>query len=168
MNKNQTIYSKRFILKALSSHDASKCYLSWLEDKDTAQFISYVQKDIIALSNYIEQKNNDDNCWFWGVFYQNQHIGNIKFQRLSSQPNVATMGILIGDKNWQGQGVAPEILEVSIDYLKINFSINEINLGVKKSNLSAIKAYEKIGFKVSTQGYFDFPEQSLEMIKRLS
>jgi len=168
MDNNKALYSKRFTLKALSNHDANERYLSWLQDEDTAQFISYLQKDIIGLSHYIDQQNNNEHCWFWGIFSQGKHLGNIKFQRLNSYPNVATMGILIGDKNWQGQGVAPEVLEVSIEYLKVNFSITEINLGVKKSNHSAIKAYEKIGFKVSTAGYFDFPEQSLEMIKKLN
>jgi ribosomal-protein-alanine N-acetyltransferase len=109
VDNNSTIYSTRFTLQALTKQDASELYLSWLQDKATAQFISFLQEDVIALSQYIEQQNNDEHCWFWGVFHQGKHIGNIKYQRLHSHPNVATMGILIGEKCWQGRGVAAEV-----------------------------------------------------------
>ncbi len=70
MDNNSTIYSTRFTLQALTEQDASELYLSWLQDQRTAQFISFLQEDIIALAHYIEQQNNDEHCWFWGVFHQ--------------------------------------------------------------------------------------------------
>ena len=165
------ITSARFVLKELTATNANTRYLSWLMDEDTAQFIHYIQADIDELAHYIEQRYQDEDCWFFGIFYQGEHIGNIKYQRLAAKASVATMGILIGEKNWRGKGVASEVLEASLQYLKNNLAIKEVNLGVEKSNKAAIKAYEKIGFSITNSkqaGYFDFPEKSLEMIKQLS
>lgn len=170
MNKNNlktTISTPRFILKELQASDASERYLSWLSDKDSAKYISYKQSEISELAQYIEQQYQDNNCFFWGIFTNNEHIGNIKYQRLSDRIHVATMGILIGEKSWRGRGVAGEVINSTMDFLKSYHSISEINLGVEKSNTAAIKAYENIGFKQTENGYFNFPITSIEMIKSM-
>lgn len=165
---NNTIHTPRFVLKELQASDASERYLSWLSDKDSAKYISYKQAETSELAQYIEQQYQDNNCFFWGIFTNNEHIGNIKYQRLSNHLNVATMGILIGEKSWRGRGVAGEIINSSMDFLKDHHGISEINLGVEKSNTPAIKAYENIGFKQTDNGYFNFPMTSIEMIKKLT
>ena len=58
------------------------------------------------------------------------------------------MGILIGDEEWQGKGVASEVIKASSIYLKESHGIKYIILGVDKTNINAISAYKKIKFEV--------------------
>jgi len=160
--------TERFLLKPLTPTDASNTYLHWLEDNETSKFITYSFSDINDLSNYIDEKSKDENCFFWGIYSDGQHIGNVKYERLAGYSHIATMGILIGESIWHGRGVAAETIIASSHYLSKFFEITHINLGVKKLNTSAIKAYEKIGFEISEKSYFDFDHTSIEMIYKIA
>ena len=164
-----TLETPRFILRELTPLDASEKYLSWFSEKATSEYISYNSEDLKSLENYIFEKQQDANCWFYGIFTtkDQKHIGNLKYERCLKHTDVATLGILIGDESFQGKGVASEVIHASMGFLKNNTNIKKINLGVAKDNIAAIKAYEKIGFEHTDNGYFDFPETSIEMILTL-
>ena len=66
------------------------------------------------------------------------------------------MGILIGDKKWRGKGVATEVIKDSGKYLKENYKIKYIDLGVNKDNIAAVSAYKKMKFKVIKKTDFGF------------
>ena len=75
------------------------------------------------------------------------HIGNIKYEPIVIEEYQATMGILIGEKRWRGKGVATEVINASMTWLKRNLGIRKFFLSVDLDNIYAIKAYEKSGFK---------------------
>jgi RimJ/RimL family protein N-acetyltransferase len=83
-----------------------------------------------------------------GIFDKitNLHIGNIKYEPVNSKLRYAIMGILIGEAEWRGKGVASEVLLASAKWLWNNRNIQQIILGVSHSNLAAIRAYRKVGF----------------------
>jgi [ribosomal protein S5]-alanine N-acetyltransferase len=72
------------------------------------------------------------------------------------------MGILIGDNNWRGKGVAAEVIKANSNYLADQCGIETISLGVDKNHKAAIVAYQKIGFEVKEQN-----KNSIKMIWRL-
>ena len=57
------------------------------------------------------------------------------------------MGILIGDVPHQGKKLSNEIMNATFTYLKINYNIKKIILGVSLKNFNALKAFKKFGFK---------------------
>ena len=59
------------------------------------------------------------------------------------------MGILIGKKEFRGQGLAQCIIKESANWLNKTYGIKNIELGVKSENEIAISAYKKIGFTVA-------------------
>ena len=83
-----------------------------------------------------------------GIFdiANNVHIGNVKYEPIDFENRTAVMGILIGDKNYRGIGVAPEVIKASSIWLKNTHNITSIILGVSIENDKAINAYKKIGF----------------------
>ena len=163
---NSPINSERFILKELTAQNSSQKYLSWLNHQETVKYIKNRQHELEDLADYIDKKYTDANCLFLGIFTKNSntHIGNIKYELMNTQPLVATMGILLGDRDWHGKGVAAEVLRASFPLVKSNLSVNLINLGVEKSNIAAIRAYEKVGFKTMDNGYYQFDDNAIEMI----
>lgn len=159
----------RFHLRELTIQDASVKYLSWFSEQTTSEYITYKNEDLKSLQNYIFEKDQDPNCWFYGIFTKKnqEHIGNLKYERHPNHEHVATLGILIGDESYQGKGVASEVINASILFFKDDTNITTINLGVAEKNISAIKAYKKIGFSHTSNGYFNFPSGSIEMILEL-
>jgi ribosomal-protein-alanine N-acetyltransferase len=146
------INTERFQLKPITTDDVTDKYLSWFsESQDVGQYISFAQKkvNIGDLIQYVKHREKREDVLFLAIFtFSGEHIGNIKYEPISHEDKSATMGILIGNKEWRGRGVASEVIKCSCEYLKENYGINSIELGVHKDNTSAITAYKKIQFEV--------------------
>ena len=157
------INTERFQLKSLTTKDVTEKYLSWFnQSKEIEKYISFAQKceGIDSLMQYVKDKKDREDVLFLGIFCSlGQHIGNIKYEPIDLKNRTATMGILIGDKEWRGKGVASEVIKISGKYLKNNYGIKYIDLGVDKSNARAISAYEKINFKIIEENNTGFKMQ---------
>ena len=108
------INTKRFILRPIKISDANETYLNWFKDKVVKENIFYASKNnnIKRLRSYIKKKINKKNVLFFCIISTRtkHHIGNIKFEPLDIKKKQVEMGIMIGDSNWRGQGVANEVL----------------------------------------------------------
>jgi [ribosomal protein S5]-alanine N-acetyltransferase len=142
--KNIKLQSSRILLKKLTHKDATEKYCSWLNDKDTTKYLSTHEATIDSIKKYIEEKNSCDQCLFLGIFTENKHIGNVKLELIKN--NMAEMGIMIGDKNYWGKGIATEVTNMVCNYA--SKFVNEITLHVAPKNKTAIRVYEKNGFEI--------------------
>jgi len=147
--KNILIQTKLFLLKSLTKDNVTDSYFDWINGPNKSQFISKQQHNIDELRNYVNKKTKDKNVLFLGIFLResNEHIGNIKYDPINFDNKTAVMGILIGEERWRGKGVAHEVIKSSLEWLNKQYGINHIALGVNPKNISAVKAYQKIGFK---------------------
>jgi len=141
------IFTKRFELKRLKIRDVSDKYLSWFNDPEVKKYISEKPPTLSELKNYVKKKSKCGNVLFLGIFsLQGEHIGNIKYEPIDKIKGCATMGILIGDKNWRNKGVSKEVIIESARWLYLKQNIKKITLGVDKNHEIAIRAYRGIGF----------------------
>lgn len=148
------IETRRFLLRELSERDVSARYLSWFEDPDAQMNISAAAttKKLEDLRQYVAQRTGRDDVLFFGIFDKTSgaHVGNVKYEPVDSTLGYAIMGILVGDASYRGKGVAAEVLTSSGEWLKEHRNIREVALGVHRNNAGAIKAYEKVGYRVAS------------------
>ena len=146
------INTERFQLKSLTTENVTEQYLSWFSgSEEVVEYIAYAKTnaDINKLRQYVKEREDREDVLFLGIFTDSgQHIGNIKYEPINLIDQSATMGILIGNKEWRGKGVATEVIKDSAKYLKENYKIKYIDLGVNKDNIAAVSAYKKMKFKV--------------------
>ena len=150
VKKNINIEGERIYLRPLKEEDASEDYCSWINNMEVNKYLDSKETTIEELKKYINKRWYDPNCLFLGIFLKNKdiHIGNIKLEPIDYEKRKATLGILIGEKEYWNKGYATETLKTLTSYAFNNLRLNEINLGVYKENIGAIKAYEKTGFKI--------------------
>lgn len=144
---SKDLHTKRFQLRILTPDLVTKSYLNWFLDIDASKFIVNRSYTLDSLRLYCLEKLKSDTCLFYGVFYENTHIGNIKFEPINFEERSAVLGVFIGDNNWRGKGVFKEIFHCISLELK-TMGIAAIFLGVDINNLTAIESYLKIGFTI--------------------
>ena len=147
------ITTQRFLLKQLITDDISDRYLSWL-NKEESPYIEYGKNHstMEELKVYVSERERKRDVLFLGIFTKKKkHIGNIKYEPIDLKRKTATMGILIGDKDWRGKGVATEVIKVSAHYLNSMYGVTTIFLGVNPNHQVAVSVYKKIGFKFKEQ-----------------
>ncbi len=148
--QNITVNKRSFYLRELKEEDASQEYCNWLNDPEVNKFLETKKTTIEELKQYIKEKRENPDCLFLGIFLKdtNKHIGNIKLEPVDFENKKATLGILIGDKNYWGRGICTEAVKLLVDYVFENLNLEKVDLGVISENKAAINCYLKAGFKI--------------------
>ncbi len=149
--------SKNIFLRNLRISDINKNYFSWFEDCSIKNIIkknSY--RNIGDLKKYFRNQILN-KVIFFGIFVKNSkknflHIGNIKFENINYKKNYATLGILIGKKDFRNKGIGQEIITKACNWIYNKKNIHLVNLRVSKKNFIAYKVYKKCGFIIKKIG----------------
>lgn len=142
----------RVVLRTLTPRDASGEYAGWLNDPSVNQYLETRSINLEELKRYIQEKDESDCAILFGIFWKAdaRHIGNVKLEPVDFAEGVATMGILIGDKEYWGKGVGTEVTNLITDYAFNVLGLTEVHLGVMSTNVAAIRVYEKCGYVIES------------------
>ncbi|WP_077368750.1 GNAT family N-acetyltransferase [Anaerosalibacter sp. Marseille-P3206] len=77
-----------------------------------------------------------------------KYIGGCGIQEVNWLSRVATVGIMIGDKEYWGKGYGTDAMKVLMDFIFNKMNIRKIRLSTFSFNMRARKSYEKCGFEV--------------------
>ena len=136
-------------------------------------------QDLNSIANILE--TDFDNFWNYNVFKEeltneiskylvakinNQIVG---FAGIIPVLDEADISNIVVNKNFRNQKIGSLLLEALFD-LAISLKIQKINLEVRKSNVPAIKLYEKYGFEVCgvRKNYYSNIEDAILMKKVLT
>ena len=124
--------------------------ISWVTSRqDLIQFAGSIFEFPLTkkqLNNYI--KNSAVNAY--KVMHGKVHIGHAEIYFAENNPPKLCR-ILIGDKNYRGKGFGQEIVNQLLDICKEKYNPGIVELNVFDWNESAIKCYEKVGFKFNRE-----------------
>ena len=145
---NKIIINNSIILKKLTLKDINENYLSWLNDASLKKNLVNINfKNIDQLRQYYKKTIKKQNLFFFGIFYRDRHIGNIKFENIFMNSKIASWGILIGDRKFRGKKIGYEVLSKSMSYFEKKFKIKNFIISVTHFNESARKLYFNLGFR---------------------
>ena len=74
-------------------------------------------------------------------------LGNIGFNSVDLLNRTATMGIMLGNSNYQRKGYGIEAVKLILDYGFSFLNLRNISLSVFEYNEAAYNLYKKVGFK---------------------
>lgn len=96
------------------------------------------------------QKSNQDGSYNFAIedIETKKYIGGCGIQEVNWLSRVATVGIMIGDKEYWGKGYGTDAMKVLIDFIFNKMNIRKIRLSTFSFNMRARKSYEKCGFEV--------------------
>lgn len=161
------LQTERFELRPLSPRDATDRYLAWLAEDNARRYILAAREKLSLddLRAYIESRVGRRDVLFLGIFERASggHIGNLKYEPIDESARTAEMGILIGEPEWRGRGVAREVITASARWLQEQRGIKKILLGVEKENAGAMTAYRRTGFHPT--GTIRDPRASDEIVR---
>jgi len=159
IKKKDLIDGNNLFLSVLLEEHATDKYAGWLNDSYVNNYLETREVSKTDLVNYINEKFLSDNSLFFGIFFKenSEHIGNIKLEPIDFDKEQATLGIIIGEKEYWGRGLATEATNSLVDYAFSVLGLKEVRLGVVSENKAAIKVYAKCGFKV-----FEIKEKAID------
>ena len=144
-----TVEGDRIYLRYIKLTDVNNNYLSWLNDEEVMKGIATSEYNLQNLQSYVINKINLKHTHFFAIVLKsnNLHIGNIKLDFHDSKANLSEMGVLIGNKDYWGKGIAKEACSLILNYGFKKLKLRKIFLSVFENNIHAIKLYKSLGFK---------------------
>jgi RimJ/RimL family protein N-acetyltransferase len=141
------IIGKKCYLSPIDINDVEK-YTEWLNDLEILRNLQ-LYAATISMENEKEYLNNLSKDHNYGIIdlETNELIGNCGLMDIDFINQTAEIGIFIGNKSFWDKGYGTEAFSLLIDYGFKALNLHNIMLKVFEYNISAIKCYEKIGFK---------------------
>ena len=103
------------------------------------------------LSNYIKgsNKTNSQLLIYKAIDLETKEtIGHISLNNIDYKNKSAKIGkVLVGDDRQRGKGIGQKMVLEALKIAFNEFSFHRVGLGVFDFNESAIRSYEKVGFK---------------------
>lgn len=144
---NDFIKAGKLLLRNIEPDCISDSYYHWMNDAEIVQYLEIeTGNSKQALSDYVRQINNSTDSILFGIYDNKSHIGNIKLGPLVHKHCRASIGVVIGDKNYWGKGVASAAIENLVEYAFSAFDLKKLTAGCYAPNKGAIKAFIKNGF----------------------
>lgn len=121
--------------------------VKWRNDPDVFKYTGNTYKHEIKIENELEWIRkviaiaNDYRC---AILADGVYVGNIYLTDIDGIS--AHYHIFIGNKNYWGKGVAKQASQLLLDYAFHNLKLENVQLRVRKENVSAFMLYQKLGF----------------------
>jgi RimJ/RimL family protein N-acetyltransferase len=143
---------EKVILRPLEEGDINTRYLSWLNDREVTRYMEtrsfpYTMRELRRFYDEME-KSRTDMLLAITDKRNGLHIGNIKLGGINWVHRFGELGIMIGEKKYWGRGYGQEACTLLLKYAFEKLNMNKVFLGAYAVHESAIKAYQKAGFKV--------------------
>ena len=96
-----------------------------------------------------------------------QEIGSVYLQKIDHEKHSAEFGIFIGEETALGKGFGSEAMGLILKYAEESLGICSVDLRVLEDNASAMRMYEKNGFKVIEEVNCAYTEDGKKIIHML-
>ncbi len=114
------------------------------------------EQDIQKQYEYIEECEADEEGYYWSIETNNgaptMTIGTVSLFDINPHHQNAQLGIVLGDRNYWGKGVASEVIAEVVRYAFSTLRIAYVGAEAEEANIPMRKALEKVGFE--QDGFF--------------
>lgn len=137
------------------SHLNAPRYYAWLSDLEVMKYIGrdeYLKPiRFEKVREYVEALWQSELCVFFALHYgeEDAFIGTVKVNYLNEagvMTRTADIGIMIGDRDYWGRGVATDALFAVCHYAFTTLGARKLTAGAVAANGAVIRAFQKIGF----------------------
>jgi RimJ/RimL family protein N-acetyltransferase len=136
-----------FILKP---EHVTQEYISWLNNTDVNRYLEcrFIKQTMDATRNYVTSAFDSPNILFLGInsYLLNRHVGNIKIGLIDRNHGTGEVGIMVGDCDAWGKGIASMAIDMLSDIALKQLSLRKLTAGCYASNIGSLKAFKKAGY----------------------
>ncbi len=128
-------------------------YLSWLNDHDVVQPIASPALLGSKGLEFVEQSfarftRPESQGFFIRYGPDKIFIGTAKLDSISAHCRSAWDGIMIGDRRYQGRGLAIAVYRVLLAFGFTELGLNRISGGCNENNVPMVKTFHRLGYRL--------------------
>lgn len=129
---------------------AAEFYMRTLNDNRVKLYLGGTYGFMLsAEEEWLKKAGSDDNLMVWAMYANNNLIGSIDLHNINRHDRQAELGIVIGDKDYWGKGIAAACEAMVLEFAFNNIiagGLNKVDARVFDGNTASRKALDKVGF----------------------
>lgn len=147
--KAPVIPTERFILRPFKESDA-QLWQIWDVDIEVQSYLPEPlnkEQDIREQYKFIRECEEEEDGLYWSIeSKEGITIGTVALTAINEHHKLAELGIVIGNKDYWGKGVATEVIGTVIDHAFSSLTIERVSAEIESANIAIAKVLEKVGF----------------------
>jgi [ribosomal protein S5]-alanine N-acetyltransferase len=147
------LVSDKIILREFSKENLhDNRYFGWLRDLQVVTSLYRLEYllpiNFTLMEQYVEKMMMSECDAFFALYHRdsNMFIGTFRIGHINWRSGVGDVGLMIGDKEFWGQGLGKETLRLGIKYAFKTLSLRKLTGGTPSSNLAMKRCFEQVGF----------------------
>lgn len=140
-------------LFALRVEDVDDRYLAWMHDPLVMRFLEsrfdrHSRESLIAFVRHSVNRRGELLLGIRSVPMQRRHVGNIKIGTIDWNHRIADVGIMLGEREAWGHGIATEAIRLVCAIARDELGLRKLSAGCYAANEASRGAFEHAGFEV--------------------
>lgn len=144
--RREPLSGERVVLRPLEKEHLARC-VKWFNDPDVTFFLGREEPLTIAEEErwFAEYRSKVDEE-IYAIEVDGNHIGNVGLHGIDRANRKASLGIVIGEKEFWSKGLGSDAMHTVLRYAFERLRLHKVNLDVIDYNDRAIRVYERFGF----------------------
>ncbi len=146
-----TIKGEKVTLRPYQKEDIS-AWQRWDVDEEVQRYMPEPKNTPISDEKqlaYLEECREDAEGVYWSIVWNETQklIGTISLTDMNRHHGVAELGVVIGEKEYWGKGVASEAIQLVLDSARSELGLRRITAEYEEGNDGMRNVLEKNGFQ---------------------
>lgn len=142
------LVGNQVVLRQLLPSDVTPGYASWLHDDEVTRYMTLnafptTRDDLRA---YVEKALADDDRLLLAITVEDEHVGNVELGPIDWLHRRAEVGILLGETEVWGEGIATEAIELLADHAFDQLNLWKLYADCHADNRGSAEAFKNAGF----------------------
>jgi ribosomal-protein-alanine N-acetyltransferase len=144
------IHGEKIYLRRVLEKDVDGSYPLWMNDSEVSQFLEsrFLKLTRDDLRMFVREMMHSKDSLFLAIIHKenSRHIGNIKLGPIDKNHSRADIGLLIGEKDFWGKGLAADAISAVTEFAFAKIGIHKLCAGCYEPNKGSEKAFLRVGF----------------------
>jgi RimJ/RimL family protein N-acetyltransferase len=137
-------------MRPVLSSDITDKYVNGLNDQSVNRFLGQSRErrqSQETISDYIEENQRTPGGVLLGLFIEGDLRGTVRLHEVKEDKKVATVGVLIFDKNYWQQGWASRAIAAVVEFATRELGITIFKAGMVSENTASRNTFARVGFR---------------------
>ena len=137
-------------LRVFHPSDVTGEYVDWMNDPEVVRYTFQTDKlhSVESVTRYTEEQLASEEAYFFGIFHEGTHIGNINLEPFAGREGCAEVSYVVGRKEYWNKGVGSAAVKAVTDFALGEIGYVKVLADPFVVNPASIKVLEKAGFAV--------------------
>ncbi len=125
-------------------------WLRWITDPDIRKWMSGpLPEHPDQVYHWVEAATTDARRHYFDIFSDNKAVGFVSLRQDQQPETTGEIGIVIGDKQYQGRGIGSRAIAELLRYAKETVHLSSVRALIKPDNEKSIKLFTGSGFSLT-------------------